>query len=64
MAGNATVSNIARYNIKTQTWHDVDGGVNGKVNAMIYSSEFKSIFVGGSITRAGNIVCIFSTSKI
>jgi hypothetical protein len=52
LAGNVPVSNIARYNWNSKTWHDVAGGVDGLVYAMARENEM--IYVGGAFVHAGN----------
>lgn len=63
LAGNASVSNVARYNWKSMTWHDVSGGVDGTVNAMLRDNE--NLYVAGTFSNAGTIrtnnIAVFNT---
>jgi hypothetical protein len=53
LAGNTSVSNIARYNHASKTWHDVAGGVDGVVTSMLEFGEH--IIVGGTFSKAGEL---------
>jgi hypothetical protein len=46
-------SNVAVYNIGTNTWSALSGGVNGRVLALAYDPVQK-LAVGGQFTRASN----------
>jgi hypothetical protein len=63
IAGNVPASNIARYNWNSKTWHDVAGGVDGQVNAMVRENEI--IYVAGLFNHAGSLrvnnVAMFNT---
>jgi len=55
MAGNISVYNIAIYNFYFGQWFGTGaGGVNGKVNTMVYMKG--RIFVGGEFLMAGNVI--------
>jgi hypothetical protein len=53
LAGNTSVSNIARYNHASKTWHDVAGGVDGTITSMIEFGEH--IIVAGTFDNAGDL---------
>lgn len=56
IAGDVAVSNVARYNIESKKWHDVDGGIDGKVNVMLYNPSDDCLYFGGNFSFAGQSI--------
>ena len=47
------VSYIASYNLKTNTWSDLEGGLQGYCNAIAFDSDKQKLYVGGTFTSVG-----------
>ena len=48
------VSYVAKYNMETNTWSSLSGGLQGYCNALAYDSEENAIYVGGTFTSVGD----------
>lgn len=51
--GNIHVSYVAKYNLETDKWSDLAGGLQGYCNAMSYDSKRNSMYVGGTFINVG-----------
>lgn len=56
-AGNEDihVSYVAGYNLKTDSWTSLGGGLQGYCNAITYDSNKNKLYVGGTFTSVGTV---------
>jgi hypothetical protein len=47
-------SYVAKYNLETQTWSDLSGGLQGYCNALAYDASENVVYVGGTFNSVGN----------
>ena len=47
------VSYIAKYNINTKEWSDLNGGLQGYCNTMAYNAKYHKLYAGGTFTSCG-----------
>ncbi|GAC92980.1 hypothetical protein PHSY_000540 [Pseudozyma hubeiensis SY62] len=52
--GGTSVSNIASYDPRSNTFHDMAGGLDGVVQALYCDNEHQQLIVGGSFTAPVN----------
>jgi len=55
LVGGMSANNIAKWDVVSKSWDNLNNGINGECYALIYSDLFKCVFVGGSFTLAGSI---------
>lgn len=65
-AGNEDihVSYVARYHLKTDSWHSLGGGLQGYCNAITYDSTKNKLYVGGTFTSVGSIDAAINANHI
>lgn len=56
-AGNTDIhaSYVVKYNLETQQWSDLAGGLQGYCNALAYDVSENVVYVGGTFNSVGNI---------
>jgi len=50
-ADYVNANHVAEYNLKTQSWGDMDGGLNNLVHSIFYDKEHSCLYVGGTFTH-------------
>ena len=48
------VSYVTKYDLSTNTWTSLAGGLQGYCNALAYDPEEKAVYVGGTFTSVGD----------
>lgn len=47
-------SYVAKYNLETETWSELSGGLQGYCNALAYDASENVVYVGGTFNSVGN----------
>ena len=55
LVGGMSANNIAKWDVGSKSWNNLNNGINGECHALIYSDFFNCVFVGGNFTLAGSI---------
>jgi hypothetical protein len=58
------VSYVARYHLRTDSWHSLGGGLQGYCNAITYDSAKNKLYVGGTFTSVGSIDASINANHI
>jgi hypothetical protein len=58
------VSYVAGYNIKTDTWNSLGGGLQGYCNAITYDNHKHKLYVGGTFTSVGTVESTINANHI
>lgn len=53
-AGLTTVSNIAKWNNRINTWYDVGAGVDGVIYALEYDDYYSNIYLAGNFVKSSD----------